>query len=212
MTMRLQNSLILITASIFSTSLTLLGVLPLDTSRSATSKWRLEAEVNVLLRVQTDNERRNVDNLLPDTDMPLSNQDTCVMNRLGKPKFKDLSLKTALQKILYFQTKDIIELHLALIQDANPDQTSQEGISFKQPLGILLLQGEQNPSSGPDLGQTVLDSPDLSLVSEPILSNKFQLLVKTGLLKRSPWSGVSFGVHLGYSAVYHLGNKSLFLL
>jgi len=54
--------LILITASIISTSLTLLGVLPLDTSRSAASKWRLEAEVNVLLRVQTDNERRNVDN------------------------------------------------------------------------------------------------------------------------------------------------------
>ena len=55
--------LILITASIISPSLTLLGVLPLDTARSAASKWRLEAEVNVLLRIQTDNEWWNVDNL-----------------------------------------------------------------------------------------------------------------------------------------------------
>ena len=55
--------LILIAASVISASLALLGVLPLDTSRSAASEWRLEAEVDVLLGIQTDNEGGNVDNL-----------------------------------------------------------------------------------------------------------------------------------------------------
>ena len=55
--------LILIAASVISTSLTLLGVLPLDTSWSASSEWRLQGEVNVLLGVQADNEGRDVDNL-----------------------------------------------------------------------------------------------------------------------------------------------------
>jgi len=111
--------------------------------------------------------------LLPNTDVSLSDEDAGVMDGLGESKLEHLSLQTTLQEVFHLQTKDIIELHLTLIQDTNPDQTSQEGISFKQPLGILLLQGEQNSSSGPDLGQTVLDSPDLSLVPEPILSNEF---------------------------------------
>ena len=60
---RVKISLLFITAVSITSSLALLGVLPLDTSWLASSEWRLEAEVNVLLRVQTDNERRNVDNL-----------------------------------------------------------------------------------------------------------------------------------------------------
>jgi len=39
--------LLVITASI--TIISLLGVLPLDTARPATSEWRLQAEVDVLL-------------------------------------------------------------------------------------------------------------------------------------------------------------------
>lgn len=45
----------------------LLHVLPLDASRTATAEGRLEREVDVLLRVQTDDERRNVHDLLADT-------------------------------------------------------------------------------------------------------------------------------------------------
>jgi len=48
-----RQSLLVITAGV--TVISLLGVLPLDTARPATSEWRLEAEVNVLLGVQTHN-------------------------------------------------------------------------------------------------------------------------------------------------------------
>ena len=60
---QLASDLILITAGITSTSLALLGVLPLDTSWSASTEWRLEAEVNVLLGVQADDEGWDVDDL-----------------------------------------------------------------------------------------------------------------------------------------------------
>ena len=55
--------LLLIAATIISTSFSLLGVLPLDTARSSTSKGRLQAEVDVFLGIQADNEGGNVDNL-----------------------------------------------------------------------------------------------------------------------------------------------------
>jgi len=48
-----RQSLLVVTAGV--TVISLLGVLPLDTARPATSEWRLQAEVNVLLRVQTHN-------------------------------------------------------------------------------------------------------------------------------------------------------------
>ena len=37
-----------------------------------------------LLRVESDNERRNVDDLLANSDVPLPDKDTGVVNRLGK--------------------------------------------------------------------------------------------------------------------------------
>jgi len=149
--------------------------------------------------------------LLPDTNVSLPDKHTCMMDGLGKSKLEHLCLKAALQEILNLETEDIIQFHLALIQDSNPDQTSEKCVSFKQSLGVLLLQSEQNSGSGPDLGKTVLDSPDLSLVPESILSNELQLLVQASLLKWSPRSGVRLGVHLGYSAINHLDNKSLLL-
>jgi len=48
-----RQSLLVVTAGV--TVISLLGVLPLDTARPAASEWRLQAEVNVLLGVQTHN-------------------------------------------------------------------------------------------------------------------------------------------------------------
>ena len=43
-----------------------LGLLPLDATGAATTKWRSESKVNVLLGVETDDERWHVDYLLAD--------------------------------------------------------------------------------------------------------------------------------------------------
>lgn len=53
--------------------------------------------------------------------MPLSDEDTCVMNGLGETSLEHLGLQTALQEVLDLQTEHVIELHLFLIQHADPD-------------------------------------------------------------------------------------------
>ena len=62
---RVRTSILLvIAATVVTAGVTLLGVLPLDAARPAATEGRLEAEVNVLLGVQTDDEGRDVDNLM----------------------------------------------------------------------------------------------------------------------------------------------------
>jgi len=57
-----SNLLVGVRASV----ITLLGVLPLNTARPATSEGRLEAEVNVLLGIQAHNEAGHIDHLKDD--------------------------------------------------------------------------------------------------------------------------------------------------
>ena len=62
---RVRTSILLvIAATVVTAGIALLGVLPLDAARPAATEGRLEAEVNVLLGVQTDDEGRDVDNLM----------------------------------------------------------------------------------------------------------------------------------------------------
>merc|ERR1740131_752654 len=96
-------------------TISLLGILPLDTTRPSASEWRLQAEVNVLLGVQAHNEGWHIDNLLPDTDVPLFDQDTGVMNGLGKSELEHLSLKSSLQEVLDLETENVVKLHLRLV-------------------------------------------------------------------------------------------------
>ena len=49
-----------------------LGLLSPHTAWTSTTKWRGKSKVNVLLRVEADNERRDVDNLLADTKCAVS--------------------------------------------------------------------------------------------------------------------------------------------
>ena len=44
-------------------------------------------------------------------DVTLSDENTSVVNRLGKTELVDTSLQTALQEILDFQSQHVIELH-----------------------------------------------------------------------------------------------------
>ena len=56
----------------------------------ATSEGRLEAEVNVLLRLESDDEGRDVDHLFPDSDVSLTDENTSVMDGLGQSQLEDL--------------------------------------------------------------------------------------------------------------------------
>lgn len=69
-----------------------LGLLSAVTAWASSSERRAEGKVDVLLRVETDNEGRNVDDLLSDTDVTLTDQDTGVVDRFGEAELVDLGL------------------------------------------------------------------------------------------------------------------------
>jgi len=150
--------------------------------------------------------------LFPHSDVSLPDQNTGVMDGLGQSQLENLGLQTSLQEILDFQAENVIQLHLALIQHSDPHQTPEQSVALEQSPGVLLLQGEEVPGGGPDLGQGVLHSPHLFLVPQPVLADELQLLVEASLLKRSPGGGVGLGVDLGDVPVNHLGGKRLALL
>jgi hypothetical protein len=176
-----------------------LGLLPANTARTSTTEWRAEGKVNVLLGVETDDERRNVDDLLANTDVSLTDENTGVVDGLGKTELVDTGLQTTLQEILNLQGQHVIELHAGFVKNTNTDETANEGISFEETLWVLLVKGEQLtttsldnldsmfeicpiPSSTTNLGEGELDTPDLTLVAETVLSNELQFGVPRTLL------------------------------
>lgn len=124
-------------------ALSSLGLLSADTTGTTTTKGRGQGEVDVLLGVETDHERGNVNDLLADTDVALADQDTGVVDRLGETELVDTGLETALKEILDLQGQDVIELHAGLIEHTDTDETANQGISLEQTLGVLLVEGEQ---------------------------------------------------------------------
>ena len=119
------------------------GLLSPDTAGAATTEGRGQGEVDVLLGVETDDEGRNVDDLLADSDVALADQDTGVVDRLGEAELVDEGLEAALQEILSLQGQDVIELHAGLVEHTNTDEAANEGIAFEETLGVLLVEGKK---------------------------------------------------------------------
>merc|ERR1712212_1329747 len=105
-----------------------------------------------------------------------------------------LSLKSTLQEIFNLKTEHEIELHLGFVQNSNPYEPPEKSISLEEPFLVFFFKSKQLSGSRPDLGQAVLDPPDLPLVPQTVLSNELQLLVQAGLLEGPPRGAVHLGV------------------
>lgn len=75
--------------------------------------------------------------------MTLLDQDTSVVDGLGEAELVDASLETALQEVLNTEGKNVIELHARLVEHTDTDQTANQGITFEQTLGVLLVEGKK---------------------------------------------------------------------
>ena len=160
------ESLLLFFLTTFITTLLLLlrssSLLPPHSSRTAPTKWRRKSEIDMLLGVESDDEGRDVDNLLSNTkglivstrlpqsakkvhvpNMPLPNQDPCVMNTLCQAQFVDTGLQSSLQEVLHLESQHVIELHSGLIKHAYTNETANERITFEEALGVFLLHGQK---------------------------------------------------------------------
>lgn len=120
-----------------------LGLLSADTARAPTTERRGQREVDVLLGVETDNEGRDVDDLLADTDVALADEDTRVVDGLGETELVDASLEATLQEVFDLEGKDVIELHARFVEHTDTNETANEGIAFEETLGVLLVEGKK---------------------------------------------------------------------
>lgn len=174
--------------------LTLTLVLSLNSTSSTTTVWRVWSEVNVLLGVQSNHERWNVDDLLTNSDVSLGDQDSSVVDRSSQTQLEDLGLQSSLQEVLWSQSQDVIQLHLVLWQDTDSNQSSDQSVTLEQSLLVLLVSGQQVTSSSSDLRQLETNSVDLSLVLQTEFTGQFQLSVQTSRLVWLLWDGVSLRV------------------
>ena len=143
--------------------------------------------------------------LFADTNVSLANKNARMMNGLGQSKLEDLGLQTSFQEILDFEAQNVIQLHSVFVKDSNTDQTTQECVTLEETTGILVLQGEQVTSSFADLGQSVLDPPDLTLVFQSIFANEFQFLIQTRFLEWTTGSRENLGSVTLDPIIHHLG-------
>jgi hypothetical protein len=90
-----------------------------------------------LLGIKTDDKRRDIDDLSADTNMPLSDQHPGVMDALGQTSLEHLRLQPSLQEIFNLQGEHVIQTHPRLVEHTDTDQTTNEGISLEETLGIF---------------------------------------------------------------------------
>lgn len=76
-------------------------------------------------------------------DVSLLDEDTSVVDRLGETQLVDAGLEAALQEVLNLEGQDVIELHARLVEDTDTHETANEGVTFEETLGVLVVEGEQ---------------------------------------------------------------------
>lgn len=82
-----------------------------------------------------------------------------MVDGLGHSRLEHESLEAALQKVLHGEGKDVVELVLALLKEPVAVHTAEQGLSLKDPSGVLLIEREEIPGRVPDPAESVLDPP-----------------------------------------------------
>ena len=157
----------------------------------------------MLLGIQSNDEGRDIDYLSSDPNVSLSDQDSCMMDGFCQSMFEDQGLQSSLQEVLHFKSQDVIEFHPVLLQDSDSNQSSKQGISFKQSLGVIVIPSQQFSGSLSNLCQSIFDSPHFSFVFQAKFSDDFQFLIQSFLFIRSSWGRVDLSRVFGYSVVNH---------
>ncbi len=106
------------------------------------------------------------------------------MDGLGLETFLvDPGLETFVQEFVDSQTQHVIELEFLVGEETIAMHSVEEGGSFEESSGVLLLKGEQLSCGLSELGEQQMDSPDFSLILESIFSNQLQFAVDSFLLE-----------------------------
>ena len=105
------------------------GLLSLGTAEFAGLENGGSGGLDVLLGGNTDHEGGDVDHLLADSNVSLSDEDTGVMHGLGLLLLDDEGLESSLHELGDGQTKDVIEFALGLLEETKLDHASNKGLT-----------------------------------------------------------------------------------
>lgn len=141
-------------------------------TRAASAEGGGGGESDVLLGVNTDDKRRDVDELLGDSDVAATDEDTSVVDGLGHAALENLSLETALEQVTISEGKHKIELVLLLGQDTDALETAEEGTTFEDAARIMGIEGQQETGDLTGLDEHQVSAPQLALVLQAELTHE----------------------------------------
>jgi hypothetical protein len=139
----------------------------------------------VFFRRSPDVKARDVNELVAHTNVALLNEDTSVVNGLGQTLLVDLSLKTTLQELLRRELQDEIQLELIVGEETITAHSTKKGSTLKDALRILGIKRQESTSGLSKLGKSKLNTPNLPLASESVLSTQLELGIQTFLFERT---------------------------
>ena len=95
-----------------------------------------------------------------------------MVDGLGQTALEDLSLETTLQEVLNLEGQHVIETHTGLVEHTNANETTNEGVTLEQTLGVLGIELQELTSSTTNLGQGETNTPDLTLVAKAVFAGE----------------------------------------
>jgi len=134
-----QHSFLVLVFAILVLLLGRLCLLPLHATRAPSTKRRRKRKINVLLRVEANDERRHVDDLLADADVALADQNASMVDALGQSELEHARLQAAFEEVLDLEREHVIELHARFVQHTHPHQTADQRIALEEALRVLLV-------------------------------------------------------------------------
>ena len=147
------------------------GLLTSDAAWSAIgSEGTGVGKVDVLFRGGAYKIRWDIYHLFTYTNVPLLDEHTGMVDRLGKGKLEHLSLKAALQEFLCSELQNKVELLLLVAQETVSLKLAHNGGALKKPLWVFLWKGEKVTSGLADLSKGKLDTPDFTLAAKAVLT------------------------------------------
>jgi hypothetical protein len=89
----------------------------------------LGSVLDVLLGRNTDHEGGDVNHLLSDSDVALSDEDTGLMDGGSELSLDDEGLESALEELSDGETEDVIELALRVLEEAEANHASNKSVT-----------------------------------------------------------------------------------
>jgi len=104
--------------------------LPLGSAILASLEDRCGSNLDVLFRANSHKVAWNVNELLSNGDVALSDENSGVMDRVSELSLCDDGLKSSLHHLGEGETQDVIELSLVILEKTESNHSSDKGITY----------------------------------------------------------------------------------